>query len=119
MERSCVLVVDDDREIRVALAAILVAEGYGVLEAANGEEALEVLRTGVRPSVILLDLMMADRSGWRFFDERDKDPRLVGIPVIVLSAFPDSAEARARRASDYLRKPVDFDSVIEVVEQHC
>ncbi len=62
-----ILVVDDDADIRYALVEALEGEGYGALSAANGLEALEVLRILPKPpSVILLDLMMPVMDGWQF-----------------------------------------------------
>src|SRR5918912_3194653 len=79
-----VLVVDDDPDILQTLGLCLTTEGYRVLTAANGREALDVLERE-RPSVILLDLMMPVMDGWQFVRELEKTGRR-GTPMIVLSA---------------------------------
>src|SRR3954468_1600196 len=84
--RSLVLVVDDDFDIREALSDVLASEGYSVLTAADGSEALETLRGGIRPAVMLLDLMMPRLSGVEVIDALQKDESLREIPVVVCSA---------------------------------
>src|SRR5262245_36830107 len=64
-----VLVVEDDDGIRESIVEILRDEGYLVHEASNGREALEQLKDGQRPCVVLLDLMMPVMSGWQFLQE--------------------------------------------------
>jgi len=83
---NLVLVVDDDFDIREALSDVLASEGYSVLTAADGGEALERLRGGVRPAVMLLDLMMPRVSGVEVIDALRKDESLSKIPVVVCSA---------------------------------
>src|SRR5437764_1502214 len=73
---NLVLVVDDDFDIREALSDVLAPEGYSVLTAADGGEALERLRGGVRPAVMLLDLMMPRVSGVEVIDALRKDESL-------------------------------------------
>src|SRR2546423_10696788 len=81
------LVVDDDPGIRESLAELLHDEGYVVLTAINGQDALARLRTsGDRPCVILLDLMMPVMSGSEFYTEMRNDPALADIPVVIISA---------------------------------
>jgi CheY-like chemotaxis protein len=119
-ERGCVLIVDDDFDIRGLMTNILQIEGYHVLAAANGREALETLRSGARPRLILLDLMMPVMNGWQFRCEQLLDDRLAAIPVVVLSGAADVGErARTIGASGILRKPVDLDVLLEVVGRYC
>ena len=82
-----VLLVDDDLDIREALTDILEDRGFHVTSAANGREALTVLRSGnVSPSAILLDLMMPVMDGFQFLAEMRKVPEWREIPVIVVTA---------------------------------
>src|SRR5262249_1755713 len=81
-----VLVVDDDSDIRGALCELLEDEGYRVVAASNGEEALVYLNSRERPCVILLDLMMPVMDGWEFRRQQQKDPRWSQIPVVVITA---------------------------------
>jgi len=80
-----VLVVDDDPNIRKMIIAALRREGYEFAEAPNGKEALEIMRAQ-RPDVVVLDLMMPIVSGWEVLQERENDPELRQIPVIIVSA---------------------------------
>jgi CheY-like chemotaxis protein len=82
-----VLIVEDERAARTGMEKILALAGYAPVSAANGQEALELLRAGVPASVILLDLIMPVMDGWAFRREQLRDPRLAHIPVIVLSAL--------------------------------
>src|SRR5689334_1575844 len=82
-----ILIVDDDVDIREALTDTLEARGFEVVTAANGLEALRLLRSNaVSPSVILLDLMMPVLDGYEFLDEQRKDPALASIPVAIITA---------------------------------
>jgi len=82
-----VLIVEDERAARTGMEKILLLAGYAPVSAENGQEALELLRSGVPASVILLDLIMPVMDGWAFRREQLRDPRLAHIPVIVLSAL--------------------------------
>src|SRR5690242_7123757 len=87
------LVVEDDADVREALIEVLADHGYFALAAANGREALEILRAeGPRPSVILLDIMMPVMDGQQFRAAQLEDPELAAIPVIVLSAHAKVAD---------------------------
>jgi len=86
--RATVLVVDDDADLREALADVLQESGYDVLTAEHGKAALAVLE-GTLPDVILLDLMMPVMDGPTFAVERKKNPRAAGIPVVLFSADPE------------------------------
>jgi two-component system, NtrC family, response regulator AtoC len=107
-----VLVADDDRTIRRNLARLLEAEGYHPIEAADGEAALECIRSQ-QPDAVLLDLKMPKRDGLEVLTELG--PSLADLPVIVVTAFGGSAaaiEAMRRGAYDYLTKPFDLDEVL-------
>jgi len=113
-----ILVVEDDEGAREALSDILTEEGFDVRLAANGREALEQLEGGMRPCVILLDLVMPVMDGWEFRQRQLRQEGLAPIPVVVLTATTgDGPEAVP--ASDVLRKPVDFDALLARVESHC
>jgi CheY-like chemotaxis protein len=115
-----VLVVDDDRDVRESLGVLLGAEGYRVVEAADGDDALARLRTGEEPCLILLDLMMPRKNGWEFRREQLRDPRLAAVPVVVLSAHDRVREqARELGVRDWLSKPVDVDRLLGMVEAYC
>jgi two-component system chemotaxis response regulator CheY len=85
MTARCVLVVDDERDLREGIAECLELEGYLVKQARNGREALD-LAAASTPAVILLDLMMPVMSGWQVMEALRTNPKLSAIPVIVISA---------------------------------
>lgn len=100
-----VLIVEDDDEIRRGMECLLHGAGYASVSAANGRDALELLRRGHRVKAILLDLMMPVMDGWAFRREQLRDPRLANIPVIVLSAFH---HGWVEGVLPTLPKPIDF-----------
>lgn len=111
-----ILVVDDDDEIREVMKTILELEGYRVIEARDGAEALELLRGSTRPDLILLDLMMPVMDGREFRERQRKDPLLGAIPVVLVSAFSlADANVAAMGAVGYLRKPFELETLLEIV----
>ena len=115
-----ILLVEDDAPQREALVLLLESEGYHVVEAGHGREALAHLRTEETISLILLDLMMPVMDGWQFRAEQVRDPGLAAIPVIVISgAGSVAAKALAQGAAGYLRKPIDVDRLLDIVARHC
>jgi two-component system chemotaxis response regulator CheY len=116
-----VLVVDDDRDIRDVLTDALEAEGYAVVTASDGQEALDWLRSGVaRPCIILLDLMMPRMDGVQFRTELLNDSGFALIPVVVLSADPSAiVAARSLSFAGSLRKPIPLDALLAAVHAHC
>jgi CheY-like chemotaxis protein len=120
VSHACLIIVEDDPDIRGDLAEILKDEGYGVATASNGHEALEVLRDAQRPCLILLDLMMPVMSGWDFRAEQLRDPRLAAIPVVLLSGVNDLPHhAALLNAAGYIRKPIALKSVLGIAEKYC
>ena len=116
-----VLVVDDDPDIRETLIEVLEENGHAAFGASNGNEALDKLRAADSPPcLILLDLMMPIMDGEAFREEQLRDPALSPIPVVVISAFKDSAErAQQLKASGHLGKPVSVNDLISMVETFC
>ncbi len=100
-----ILIVEDDRDIRESLREILESWGYSVGEAENGEVACSLIRAGLRPRVILLDLMMPVMDGWTFLDERKKNNWL-HIPVVVISASGTCIHAGDILC--FIAKPIDL-----------
>jgi len=117
METKPVLVVDDDPDIREMLRFVLEAAGYSVYVAENGKEALELLlEIEALPGLILLDLMMPVMSGDEMLRALKAVHSLAAIPVTIITA---SVTRTPREASGLLRKPVDLDTLLEVVTQRC
>lgn len=113
-----VLVIEDDQDTREMLGRFLELEGFNVETAANGRQALERLGSGVRASVIVLDLMMPVMDGWQFRLEQIRDASLSHIPVIVVSAAGRDRIDKIK-AEAYLSKPVDLDELLERITQYC
>jgi CheY-like chemotaxis protein len=119
-----VLVVEDDRDTREVLKLILEMEGLDVIEAADGQEALESLhrlRVGpvLNPCVVVLDIMMPRCSGPEFRQRQLADPLLADIPVIVLSAVADQMRIEELGAFARISKPFDPDDLVDAVRRAC
>ena len=110
------LVVDDDPNIRRMIVAALRRDGYEFLEAPNGRDALDLMRER-HPDVVVLDLMMPVLSGWDVLQERERDPELSRIPVIVVSANRDPALVTAvdKGICAFLPKPFDIGALSALV----
>ena len=83
-----VLIVEDNPESADVLRRVLIFRGYSVATAVDGVDALALLRSGLRPAVIILDLWMPNMDGRQFRAEQLADPALARIPVIVYSVDP-------------------------------
>ena len=81
-----VLIVDDDAEVAEEIATFLSDQGFVTEVAPNGGQAIARLREGMRPDLILLDLMMPIMDGWEFRAFQRADPNLAQVPVIAMSA---------------------------------
>ena len=113
-----ILVVDDDRELLEVLLVIFTEEGYHVTVATGGRDALARLRAGLRPSMILLDLMMPGMNGWAFREALLADPELARIPVVVLSGDHRSLTGDPPPAvSLCLPKPIDLSTLLDAVKE--
>jgi CheY-like chemotaxis protein len=115
---SHVLIVEDDRDIRESVAEILVDEGYSVSAAADGREALDLLRgAGRRPDIILLDLMMPVMNGFQFREEQLKEPALAAIPVLIVTADANArSKAETLNAAGFVQKPLKIQPLLDLLE---
>jgi DNA-binding response OmpR family regulator len=114
-----VLVVDDERSIRLLCRVNLSASGMDVLEAENGLTALELARRE-RPDLVLLDVMMPDVDGWTVARELADDERTREIPIVFLTARAEAADQRMGQqlgGVGYLVKPFDPVTIGEFVER--
>ena len=104
-----VMIVEDNLIEREGLAAVLRQEGYGIVLAANGKEALERLHAGDSADVILLDMVMAKTDGWEFLKLLPKNPALPTIPIIIVTglATANLEWARSLGAAGLIHKPID------------
>lgn len=115
-DTDSILVVEDDAPFPERLHELLVGSGFRVGCVENGREALDVIRAGARPSMILLDLNTPDMDGLEFRRRQLPAPDLAQIPVIVFTGgLSKEEEAKTLGVSFYLKKPVPFDQIVEVV----
>jgi len=107
-----VLVVDDDPSLRATLCDAIFDQGFGTLAAADGLEALQILRSSdqPRPAIIVLDIRMPKMDGLQFLQEQKRDPRLAGIPVIIIAADRSKVDGAL-----VLRKPLDLTKLLNSI----
>jgi DNA-binding response OmpR family regulator len=111
-----VLVCDDEDSLRELIRAVL-GDGFEFVEAKDGDEALEILSSRV-PSVVVLDLMLPRTSGVDVLAAVRSDPRLAGMPVVVVSAWSHlEREALDAGADRFVAKPFDPDDLAAVVDE--
>jgi two-component system chemotaxis response regulator CheY len=117
-ESATVLVVEDDDDLRGAVEWALDEEGYRVVTAANGAEALEQV-DHEQPDLILLDMRMPVMDGWGFarsYRQRTESQ----VPIVVVTAAQDAARwALEIQAAGYLAKPFDIDELLQAVARHA
>jgi CheY-like chemotaxis protein len=111
---KCILLVEDDDLLRGAMKMVLEWEGYRVACAGDGREALDYLRGGERPSVILLDVMLPVLDGRQFRQEQRRDPDLAAVPVVVVSAL-DAADCPD--AAAHVRKSFAPQELLEAIRR--
>ena len=127
-----ILIVDDDPDVVLFLSTVLQDHGYETLDARNGQEGFEKA-TAERPDVILLDLMMPEKSGISLLNDLKSDEDLAGIPVIMVTgvsgetgidlehffkkrASGDTGDA-VPRPDGYIEKPVDPQRLLKLVQE--
>lgn len=116
MDMRPILVVDDDEAILSSIEIILSDEGYQVIVAANGKEALACLDHHV-PRLILLDMKMPIMDGWTFAAAYRERPA-PHAPIVVMTAAKDSQSRAAEvNAEGAIEKPFDIDQLIQIVRQ--
>jgi PAS domain S-box-containing protein len=110
-----ILVVEDDEALRDSVCELLQEAGYSTIAADGGLSALATLRSLPRmPDLVLLDLMMPGMNGWQFRQEQLADPRLAGVPVVVMTA---SRDLRGINADEVVYKPLKLAKLLAVVER--
>jgi CheY-like chemotaxis protein len=119
--KPIVLVIDDDRQTRMMLTAMLSLEGYAVESAADGAEGLSRMTQPPPPALILLDLKMPRMTGEEFRQAQNLlPPPAPGIPVVIVSGQDDAAlQSRRLKAVDYITKPIDDSALLRAVRSHC
>jgi DNA-binding response OmpR family regulator len=118
-ETKLILVADDEPDIVTIVEMILRSQGYDVLKAANGLEALELAERH-NPDLILLDVMMPDMDGWEVLRLLHVDPSTAEIPVAMISAKTGSRAkitSMQEGAVDYITKPFDSHELLTKVRE--
>jgi signal transduction histidine kinase/CheY-like chemotaxis protein len=111
-----VLVVDDDPTVHDVLSAMLAKEGYDLLHANDGAEALELMRTS-SPDIVTLDVMMPKVDGWSVLGKMKSDSALAHIPVIMLTIVDDRNLGYSLGAAEFMTKPVDRTRLVGLIER--
>lgn len=118
MSPQAVLVVEDDEDVRDAVAYVLGSAGYEVREASNGRDALDVIVARGLPDLILLDMNMAIMNGWEFAGEL-KRRGLRTCPIVVLTAAHDAQRsAEEIGAVAFIGKPFELEALVNAVRRH-
>jgi CheY-like chemotaxis protein len=111
-----ILLVDDDSDLREALAELLVDEGFQVTQAANGQDALESLEEQ-KADLIVLDYMMPVMSGPEFRAQQRARPRLAAIPVLLLSAAKDCSDFEQMAPDVIMKKPFKIPALLRSIRE--
>jgi len=114
-----ILVAEDNADQRSLYVALLTGVGYGVLEAADGAEAVEIARQS-QPGLVLMDVTMPGTSGWNAVRTLKEDPQTRAIPIIVVTGLASAWDRDASMASgcdEYLAKPVQPVRLLEEVRK--
>jgi CheY-like chemotaxis protein len=119
--RHAVLVVEDDHDTREAFILLAASAGLDVVAVENGREALRMLREGLRPCLIVLDMAMPEMDGFEFRRQQMADATLAKLPVAVMSGGGWATEADARKLglTLFLRKPVEPAELLRAFTDHC
>ncbi len=114
---NTILLVEDNEVVREGMAHVLRREGHAVALAANGREALAALRAGLRPALVLLDMLLPGLDGWRFLEQWRADPALPPAPFVVVTGLAVASQewAASLGACGLIRKPVETEDLLREV----
>ena len=115
--KKTIMVIEDENDIRSSLKEILELEGYDVLTAENGQDALNVLKQSTKPNLILLDMKMPVMNGWEFAENFRKTYDS-SSPIVVVTAAADS-EQRAKdiNATGWISKPFELNDLLKKIKE--
>jgi two-component system chemotaxis response regulator CheY len=112
-----ILLIEDNPSIRETFKIFLEEEGYQVLTACNGIDALRVISETGEPAAIFLDLNMPEMDGATFLRERSRANLATRTPVIVFTAI--GRKMRLEGVSEWVKKPVELDRLLHIVSKYC
>jgi two-component system, OmpR family, alkaline phosphatase synthesis response regulator PhoP len=124
-EKKLIMVVDDDPDLVEAVSMKLESKNYRVIQAYDGEQAIESLKTQ-KPDLMILDVMMPHKNGWMVCEEVKTNGNLKNIVVVMLTAVGDAVkttsythhEGKTTLADDYIPKPIDMEQLVRIVNDH-
>jgi CheY-like chemotaxis protein len=116
-----VLLIEDHDDLREAFVELAAAAGLEPVACSDGRDALQQLKDGLRPCLILLDLAMPGMNGLAFRQEQLKDRELADIPVAVVSGTGRVPEEQAKMlgVTRFLRKPIEISELLQLFADHC
>ncbi len=120
MGNGTVMYVEDNRENRILVRRVLMAEGYDVLEAGSAQEALQILQ-GQVPDIILVDINMPEVDGYTLTRTIRSMPGLANVPIVALTANVlrgDREKSLEAGCDGYIQKPVDIDVLPLQIERY-
>jgi CheY-like chemotaxis protein len=124
-DKKLILVVDDDPDLVEAISMKLVSEDYRVAKAYDGIQAWDRIKQE-RPHLIILDVMMPNKDGYTVCNELKKNPQYENITVVLLTAVGEAVtstkythmDGKTALADEFIPKPVDLDSLVEIVKDY-
>lgn len=122
-DKKLILVVDDDTDLVEALSMKLESENFSVAKAYDGIEGFDRIKAE-RPDLVILDVMMPRKDGYKLCDELKNDEEYKSIPIILLTAVTDAINStnythmggKTTLADDFIPKPIDLDKLMEIVK---
>jgi len=122
-DKQLILVVDDDTDLVEALSMKLESENFSVAKAYDGIEGFDKIQAE-RPDLVILDVMMPRKDGYKLCDELKNDDNYKDIPIILLTAVTDAINStnythmggKTTLADDFIPKPIDLDKLMEIVK---
>jgi len=113
-----ILVVDDDHDMVYMIKAMLEKNGYEVITAADGHQALKLVKTNI-PDLMIIDLTMPMMNGWQFSMKVRQDERYKNTPIIVLSGLlvKDASPEQFESSNAYMVKPFDIFKLLDKVKE--
>lgn len=120
MSKKTVLLIDDDVVLQNLVVQLLKTrlKSFEVVSASTGSEGLELAKT-IKPSVIILDIVLQEESGWEVAETFKADPAIKEIPIIVASGagspFEGAPYIDKKIIAGYIRKPYDVDELVEAI----
>jgi CheY-like chemotaxis protein len=115
-----VFIVEDDKSIRETFEEALKSEGFEVETFADGQKAIDRLKTSPEPCLVLLDMLMPVMNGEEFMNHFHQLPAtILPIPVFLVSATSSSAVALKLGCSGFMKKPVDLEALLIIVHTYC